>query len=49
MGVQYQPINQISFSIYGQLPLILESGSENTIWVRESYSSWTLGVLYRMK
>jgi hypothetical protein len=48
LGVQYQPMNQISFSIYGQLPFILESGSDNTEWVRESYSSWTLGILFRM-
>lgn len=47
LGVQYQPVRIFSVSIYGQIPFILESGSETTEWVRESYSSWTLGLLFR--
>lgn len=48
LGVQYQPIKFFSVSLYGQLPLTLESGSATTEWVRESYSSWTLGLLFRL-
>lgn len=47
LGVQYQPVRVFSISLYGQIPFILESGSETTEWVRESYSSWTLGLLFR--
>jgi len=47
LGVQYQPARIFSVSIYGQIPFILESGSATTEWVRESYSSWTLGLLFR--
>ncbi len=44
IGVQYQPWRVLSFSLYGQLPFILDSGSSATEWVRESYLSWTLGI-----
>ena len=44
IGVQYQPWRVLSFSLYGQLPFILDSGSSATEWVRESYASWTLGI-----
>lgn len=47
LGVQYQPVRIFSISVYGQIPFILESGSKTTEWVRESYSSWTLGLLFR--
>ena len=47
LGLQYQPFRIFSVSIYGQIPFILESGSATTEWVRESYSSWTLGMLFR--
>ncbi len=47
LGMQYQPVRIFSISIYGQIPFILESGSDTTEWVRESYSSWTLGLLFR--
>ncbi len=44
LGVQYQPWRVLAFSLYGQLPFILDSGSSATEWVRESYVSWTLGI-----
>jgi len=44
IGVQYQPWRVLSFSLYGQIPFILDSGSSITEWVRESYASWTLGI-----
>jgi hypothetical protein len=47
LGLQYQPNRVVSISIYGQIPFIFESGSATTEWVRESYSSWTLGLLFR--
>jgi hypothetical protein len=47
LGVQYQPVKIFSVSIYAQIPFILESGSATTEWVRESFSSWTLGLLFR--
>lgn len=48
LGVQYQPVRFFSASLYGQIPFTLESGSVTTEWVRESYSSWTLGLLFRI-
>ena len=48
IGVQYQPVRFFSASLYGQIPFTLESGSATTEWVRESYSSWTLGLLFRI-
>lgn len=47
-GMQYQPARIFSISFYAQIPFILESGSSTTEWVRESYSSWTLGLLFRL-
>lgn len=47
LGLQYQPARVFSVSLYAQLPFILDSGSATTEWVRESYSSWTLGLLFR--
>jgi len=48
LGVQYQPVRFFSASLYAQIPFTLESGSSTTEWVRESYSSWTLGLLFRI-
>ncbi len=44
LGVQYQPVPLVSFLLSGQLPFIFDSGSTNSIWVRESYVGMNLGV-----
>ena len=48
LGVQYQSPSGISAFIYAQIPFIFESGSFLQSWVRESYSSISLGIRYEM-
>jgi len=44
MGGLYQPVESIGVMLNFQIPFILESGSANTEWVRESFSAFTLAV-----
>lgn len=44
IGGLYQPIESFGVMVNFQVPFILESGSANTEWVRESFSAVTLGV-----
>jgi len=47
LGVQYQPVRVFIVSLYAQIPFTLESGSATAEWVRESYTSVTLGFMLR--
>ena len=42
-GIQYQPNTQISIFAQFQAPFILESGSKNSEWIKDSYSAFSLG------
>ena len=44
IGGLYQPAESFGLMLNFQVPFILESGSSNTEWVRESFSAVTLGV-----
>lgn len=43
IGALYQPADAFGIMFNFQVPFILESGSQSTEWVRESYSAFTLG------
>ncbi len=43
-GIQYQPSTQISIFTQFQAPFILESGSETSEWIKDSYTAFSLGV-----
>lgn len=44
IGGLYQPVESLGVMVNFQIPFILESGSNNTEWVRESFSAVTLGL-----
>lgn len=44
IGGLYQPVESLGIMLNFQVPFILESGSSNTEWVRESFSAVTLGI-----
>lgn len=44
IGGLYQPTESLGLMLNLQIPFILESGSANTEWVRESFSAVTVGV-----
>ena len=44
IGGMYQPAESFGLMLNFQLPFILDSGSANTEWVRESFTSVTLGM-----
>jgi hypothetical protein len=47
LGLQYQTDGgTLSLTLNGQLPLLLESGNSTVTWVRDSYSSYTLGLRF---
>lgn len=43
IGALYQPADAFGIMLNYQVPFILESGSQSTEWVRESYTALTLG------
>ncbi len=42
-GIQYQPTTQMSIFTQFQAPFILESGSEVSEWIKDSYTAFSLG------
>ena len=44
IGLLYQPRQEIGFFLNGQFPLILNSGSEEVIWIKESFSALAFGI-----
>ncbi len=44
LGALYQPMEAFGLMLNWQVPFILESGSQSTEWIRESFTAVTLGV-----